>query len=68
MVVSEFSSGTPVVEMTAEEHRRRAAELEVILAGLAEIRDRVRGRVDAVAVVLEGRQELAQRGLCAGER
>lgn len=48
--------------------RRRAAELEVILAGLAEIRDRVRGRADAVAVVREGRQELAERGLCAGER
>jgi hypothetical protein len=38
-------------------------DLEAILADLAEIRGRVRGSVDAVAVVREGREELDRRGL-----
>ena len=39
------------------------ADLEAILGDLAEIRGRVRGDVDAVAVVREGREELERRGL-----
>jgi hypothetical protein len=38
-------------------------DLTVILGDLAEIRGRVRGSVDAVAVVREGREELDCRGL-----
>lgn len=38
-------------------------DLEAILGDLAEIRGRVRGSVDAVAVVREGREELERRGL-----
>ncbi len=39
-------------------------DLESVLADLACVRSRVRGPVDAVALVREGRQELEQRGSC----
>ena len=38
-------------------------DLERALVDLAEIRGRVRGRVDAVALVREGRDELERRAL-----
>ena len=38
-------------------------EFEEILAGLADVRSRLRKPLDAVALVREGRDELAERGL-----
>jgi len=50
-------------ELLAAELAPVKSDLESVLAGLAEIRSRVRGPVDAVAVVAEGREELKHRGL-----
>jgi hypothetical protein len=50
-------------ELLAAELAPAHSDLESILAELAEIRSRVRGPVDAVAVVREGREELERRGL-----
>jgi hypothetical protein len=50
-------------ELLAAELAPASSDLEGILADLADVRSRVRGPVDAVAVVREGRQELEQRGL-----
>lgn len=50
-------------ELLAAELAPASSDLESILADLSEIRGRVRGPVDAVAVVREGREELEQRGL-----
>ena len=50
-------------ELLAAELAPASSDLESILADLADVRSRVRGPVDAVAVVREGRRELEQRGL-----
>jgi hypothetical protein len=50
-------------ELLAAELAPASSDLEAILVDLADIRGRVRGPVDAVAVVREGREELEQRGL-----
>ncbi len=50
-------------ELLAAELAPASSDLEAILVDLANIRGRVRGPVDAVAVVREGREELEQRGL-----
>lgn len=50
-------------ELLAAELAPASSDLEAILTDLADIRGRVRGPVDAVAVVREGREELEQRGL-----
>jgi hypothetical protein len=50
-------------ELLAAELAPASSDLEAILVDLADIRGRVRGPVDAVAVVREGRKELEQRGL-----
>ena len=50
-------------QLLAAELSPLKADLEAILGDLAEIRSRVRGSVDAVAVVREGREELDRRGL-----
>ena len=50
-------------ELLAAELAPAHSDLDSILADLAEIRGRVRGPVDAVAVVREGREELEHRGL-----
>ncbi len=50
-------------ELLAAELAPAQSDLDGILADLAEIRGRVRGPVDAVAVVREGREELERRGL-----
>lgn len=50
-------------ELLAAELAPAGSDLEAILVDLANIRGRVRGPVDAVAVVREGREELEQRGL-----
>ncbi len=50
-------------ELLAAELAPASSDLEAILADLADVRGRVRGPVDAVAVVREGREELEQRGL-----
>lgn len=50
-------------ELLVAELAPASSDLDSILADLAEIRGRVRGPVDAVAVVREGREELEQRGL-----
>ena len=53
-------------ELLAAELAPAQSDLDSILADLAdlaEIRSRVRGPVDAVAVVREGREELEHRGL-----
>lgn len=50
-------------ELLAAELAPASSDLEAILADLADIRGRVRGPVDAVAVVREGREELEQRDL-----
>jgi len=50
-------------EVLISEFAPVSSDLDSILADLAEIRSRVRGPVDAVAVVREGREELEQRGL-----
>lgn len=50
-------------ELLAAELAPANSDLEAILTDLADIRSRVRGPVDAVAVVREGREELEQRGL-----
>jgi hypothetical protein len=49
-------------ELLAAELAPAQTDLETILADLAEIRGRVRGPVDAVAVVREGRDELEHCG------
>lgn len=43
--------------------RSRRFDLERTLADLAEIRGRLSGHPDAVAIVREGREELEQRGI-----
>lgn len=48
-------------ELLAAELAPVPSDLDGILADLAEIRGRVRGPVDAVAVVREGREELERR-------
>lgn len=50
-------------ELLAAELTPVQADLDGILADLAKIRGRIRGPVDAVAVVREGREELERRGL-----
>ena len=50
-------------ELLAAELAPSHSDLDSILTDLAEIRGRVRGSVDAVAVVRMGREELEQRGL-----
>jgi hypothetical protein len=50
-------------ELLAAELAPAHSDLDSILTDLAEIRGRVRGPVDAVATVREGREELEQRGL-----
>gem|GEM_PF-1760333 len=50
-------------ELLAAELAPASSDLESILADLADVRSRVRGPVDAVALVREGREELEQRGL-----
>jgi hypothetical protein len=50
-------------ELLAAELAPAKPDLDGVLAGLAEIRGRVRGPVDAVAVVREGREELEHRSL-----
>ncbi len=50
-------------ELLAAELAPASSNLDNILADLADVRSRVRGPVDAVAVVREGREELEQRGL-----
>jgi len=50
-------------ELLAAELAPVHSDLNGILADLAKIRSRVRGPVDAVAVVREGREELERRGL-----
>jgi hypothetical protein len=50
-------------ELLAAELAPAKPELDGVLADLAEIRGRVRGPVDAVAVVREGREELEHRSL-----
>jgi hypothetical protein len=52
----------PDKDVTSESGSRRSV-LEGILAELAEIRGRVRGDIDAVTIVREGREELERRGL-----
>jgi hypothetical protein len=49
-------------ELLAGELAPTPSDLNEILADLAEIRSRVHGHVDAVALVREGREELDQRG------
>jgi hypothetical protein len=50
-------------ELLAAELAPASSDLESTLADLADVRSRVRGAVDAVAVVRESREELEQRGL-----
>jgi hypothetical protein len=50
-------------ELLVAELGPASSDLDSILADLADVRSRVRGPVDAVAVVREGREELEQRGL-----
>ena len=50
-------------ELLAAELAPTKPDLDGVLADLAEIRGRVRGPVDAVAVVREGREELERRSL-----
>lgn len=50
-------------ELLAAELTPVQADLDGILADLAKIRGRIRGPVDAVAVVREGREELERRDL-----
>lgn len=50
-------------ELLAAELAPAHSDLESILADLADVRSRVRGHVDAVAVIREGREELEPRGL-----
>jgi len=50
-------------ELLAAELAPAQSDLDSILADLAEIRSRVRGPVDVVAVVREAREELEHRGL-----
>jgi hypothetical protein len=50
-------------ELLAAELAPAKSDLESVLAGLAEIRGRVRGPIDAVAVVRQGRDELERRSL-----
>jgi hypothetical protein len=50
-------------ELLAAELAPAKSDLESVLAGLAEIRGRVRGPIDAVAVVRQGREELERRSL-----
>jgi len=50
-------------ELLVAELAPASSDLDGILADLAEICSRVRGPIDAVAVVREGREELEQRGL-----
>lgn len=46
----------------ASEQALGGFDLESVLVDLVDVRSRVRGPVDAVALVREGRQELEQRG------
>ena len=48
-------------DLLAAELALASSDLESILADLADVRSRVCGPVDAVAVVREGREELEQR-------
>jgi hypothetical protein len=50
-------------ELLAAELAPANSDLKSILADLADVRSRVRGPVDAVAVVRKGREELEQRSL-----
>jgi hypothetical protein len=50
-------------ELLAAELAPACSDLESILSDLADVRSRVHGPVDAVAVVREGREEQQQRGL-----
>lgn len=50
-------------ELLAAELAPASSDLESILSDLADVRRRVRGPIDAVVVVREGREELQQRGL-----
>lgn len=50
-------------ELLAAELAPASSDLESILSDLADVRNRVRAPVDAVALVREGREELQRRGL-----
>ena len=56
-------AATAALERLVAESNRAEFDWDSTLAALAEIRSRMRGPVDAVAVVREGREELEQRGM-----
>lgn len=71
MTAPEISADRPDLELDdireairfAPEQALEGTDLESILADAASVRSRVRGPVDAVALVREGRQELELRGV-----
>lgn len=64
MTEPEIPAARPDLELDfAPQQAFGGFDLESVLADLADVRSRVRGPVDAVALVREGRQELEQRGI-----